>query len=57
MLLADQAIPVHTDLTDVYGTFGSSLNHAERWNELTEEFIKRFGHPPAYIIRAPGRVK
>ncbi|KAF9446160.1 galactokinase gal [Macrolepiota fuliginosa MF-IS2] len=56
MLLADQPIPVYTNLTDLYGSFGSSLNHAVRWNELTEEFKSRFGRPPTYIVRAPGRV-
>ena len=28
-----------------------------RYVKLTEEFEKRFGHKPAYIARAPGRVK
>ncbi|KAF5359765.1 hypothetical protein D9756_003587 [Leucocoprinus leucothites] len=56
MLLADQPIPVYTDLTSLYGSLGSSLNHAERWDALTREFTQRFGRPPAYIARAPGRV-
>jgi hypothetical protein len=57
MLLADQPIPVYTDLSSLYGSLGSSLNHAERWDALTREFTERFGHPPTYIARAPGRVK
>ncbi|KXN86753.1 Galactokinase [Leucoagaricus sp. SymC.cos] len=56
MLLADQPIPVYTDLTSLYGTLGSSLSHAERWDDLTRQFTERFGHPPTYIARAPGRV-
>ncbi|KAJ3560395.1 hypothetical protein NP233_g10869 [Leucocoprinus birnbaumii] len=56
MLLADQPIPVYTDLASLYGSLGSSLNHAERWDTLTREFTQRFGRPPAYITRAPGRV-
>jgi len=57
MLLADQPIPVYTDLSTLYGSLGSSLNHAERWDTLVREFTHRFGRPPTYIARAPGRVK
>jgi len=57
MLLADQPIPVYTDLSTLYGSLGSSLNHADRWDTLVREFTHRFGRPPAYIARAPGRVK
>lgn len=57
MRLADQSIPVYTNLTDLYGSLGSSVNHAERWDNLAKEFEKRFGRPPAYITRAPGRIK
>lgn len=57
MLLADQPIPVYTDLSSLCGSLGSSLNHAERWHALAREFTQRFGRPPAYIARAPGRVK
>ncbi|XP_006459627.1 hypothetical protein AGABI2DRAFT_65690 [Agaricus bisporus var. bisporus H97] len=56
MRLADQSIPVYTNLTDLYGSLGSSVNHAERWDNLAKEFEKRFGRPPAYITRAPGRI-
>ncbi|KAJ7832193.1 ribosomal protein S5 domain 2-type protein [Mycena leptocephala] len=51
-----QPIPVFTNLKDLYASLGTSLNHAERWNNLAEEFEKRFGKPPTYIARAPGRV-
>jgi hypothetical protein len=54
---AQEAIPVFTNLTDLYASLGTSLNHAERWNNLAEEFEKRFGKQPTYIARAPGRVK
>ena len=57
MLLADQPIPVYTDLSTLYSSLGSSLNHAERWDTLVREFTHRFGRPPTYIARAPGRVK
>ncbi|KAJ7157613.1 Galactokinase [Mycena crocata] len=53
---AQEGIPVYTNLSDLYGSLGTSLNHAERWNNLAEEFETRFGKKPAYIVRAPGRV-
>jgi len=56
-MAAQQPIPVYTNLADLYGNLGTTLNHAERWNHLAEEFQKRFGRKPAYIARAPGRVK
>ncbi|THV05088.1 galactokinase gal [Dendrothele bispora CBS 962.96] len=55
-MAAQQPIPVYTNLADLYGNLGTTLNHAERWNHLAEEFQKRFGRKPAYIARAPGRV-
>lgn len=54
---AQEAIPVYTNLKDLYANLGTSLNHAERWNNLAEEFEARFGKKPKYIARAPGRVK
>lgn len=53
----DQPIPVYTNLADLYENLGTSVNHAQRWDDLTVEFTKRFGRKPAYIVRAPGRVK
>ncbi|KAF5366073.1 hypothetical protein D9757_012374 [Collybiopsis confluens] len=53
---ASEPIPVYTNLTDLYGSLGTSLNHAEKWNSVAEEFQRRFGRKPAYIARAPGRV-
>lgn len=32
------------------------LHHSERWTHLAAEFRARFGRPPAFIARAPGRV-
>ncbi|KAJ6561760.1 galactokinase gal [Mycena capillaripes] len=53
---AQEAVPVYTNLKDLYASLGTSLNHAERWSNLAEEFEKRFGKQPTYIARAPGRV-
>ncbi|KAJ4483360.1 Galactokinase [Lentinula aciculospora] len=55
-MAAEQPIPVYTNLTDLYGSLGTSLNHADKWNKIAEEFQRRFGQKPAYIARAPGRV-
>ncbi|KAH7874755.1 galactokinase gal [Lentinula edodes] len=55
-MAAEQPIPVYTNLSDLYGSLGTSLNHAEKWNSIAEEFQQRFGRKPAYIARAPGRV-
>ncbi|GLB40690.1 putative galactokinase galactose-binding signature [Lyophyllum shimeji] len=55
-MAAERPIPVYTNLADLYSNLGASLNHAVRWNNLAEEFQKRFGRKPAYIARAPGRV-
>ncbi|KAG5644181.1 hypothetical protein DXG03_009022 [Asterophora parasitica] len=55
-MAAERPIPVYTNLTDLYNNLGTSLNHAVRWNNLAEEFQRRFGRKPAYIVRAPGRV-
>ncbi|KAJ7472672.1 Galactokinase [Mycena latifolia] len=52
---AQEPIPTYTNLTDLYASLGTSLNHAERWTTLAEEFETRFGRKPAYIARAPGR--
>lgn len=56
-MAAEEPIPVYTNLNDLYGSLGTSLNHAEKWNNIAEEFQRRFGRQPAYIARAPGRVK
>ncbi|KAJ7167511.1 Galactokinase [Mycena filopes] len=53
---AQEAIPVYTNLKDLYASLGTSLNHAERWANLAAEFETRFGKKPTYIARAPGRV-
>ncbi|KAJ3766113.1 Galactokinase [Lentinula raphanica] len=55
-MAAEQPIPVYTNLSDLYGSLGTSLNHAEKWNSVAEEFQRRFGRTSAYIARAPGRV-
>jgi galactokinase len=33
-----------------------AIAHSERWENLADEFVKRYGHPPTFIARAPGRV-
>ncbi|KII85252.1 hypothetical protein PLICRDRAFT_337456 [Plicaturopsis crispa FD-325 SS-3] len=61
-MAAQASIPIFTNLNELYQNLGTSLNHAsvsphsERWNNLTEEYVKRFGRKPTYIARAPGRV-
>jgi galactokinase len=55
-MIAEQSIPVYTTLSDVFGSLTTSLEHVTRWNNLAEEFEKRFGRKPTYIARAPGRV-
>ncbi|KAF8972142.1 galactokinase gal [Flammula alnicola] len=55
-MISEQAIPVYKTLPDVFGSLEASLPHAKRWNDLAEQFEKRFGRKPAYIARAPGRV-
>jgi galactokinase/N-acetylgalactosamine kinase len=55
--IAKQTISIYTALSDVFGSLEASLPHSKRWNSLAEEFVKRFEKPPAYIVRAPGRVK
>lgn len=56
-MAAQEPIPVYTQLNDLYRNLGTTVDHATRWNTLAEEFEKRFGRKPAYIARAPGRVK
>ncbi|KAG7451452.1 galactokinase gal [Guyanagaster necrorhizus] len=56
-MAALEPIPVFTQLNDLYGNLGTTIDHAANWNTLAEEFQKRFGKKPAYIARAPGRVK
>lgn len=56
-MAAQEPIPIFTNLTDLYANLGTSLDHVARWNNLAEEFEKRFGRKPLYIARAPGRVK
>ena len=56
-MTAEQSIPIYTTLNDVFGSLTASLEHASRWNNLAEEFEKRFGRKPTYIARAPGRIK
>ncbi|KAH7913500.1 ribosomal protein S5 domain 2-type protein [Hygrophoropsis aurantiaca] len=55
-MAASLPIPIFTNLQDLYQNLGTSLNHAERWDNLAKEFVSRFGRKPAYIARAPGRV-
>ncbi|KAJ2932504.1 hypothetical protein H1R20_g4582, partial [Candolleomyces eurysporus] len=55
-MIAHQDIPVYTNLNDVFGSLGASLQNVERWNGLAEEFERRYGRKPKYIARAPGRV-
>jgi hypothetical protein len=56
-MIAEEPIPVYTALADVFGGLEASLRHGKRWNGLAEQFEQRFGRKPAFIARAPGRVK
>lgn len=56
-MFADEPVPIYGTLSDVFGTVQASLPHGKRWNDLAEQFELRFGRKPAYIVRAPGRVK
>ncbi|KAH9921854.1 ribosomal protein S5 domain 2-type protein, partial [Fomitopsis serialis] len=55
-MAAQLPIPVFTSLTDVLGDLQTASAQATRWNDVVDEFEKRFGKKPAYIARAPGRV-
>ncbi|KAK2459880.1 hypothetical protein APHAL10511_008080 [Amanita phalloides] len=55
-MAAEQPVPVYTNLQDLYGSLGTSLDHITRWDNLAKEFQERFGKKPTYIARAPGRV-
>ena len=50
-------IPIYTSLSELYDNLGTAASHGPRWNNLIDEFEKRFGGKPKYIARAPGRVK
>jgi len=56
MFAEQQSIPAYTTLSDVFGSLTASLEHVSRWNNLAEQFEKRFGRKPTYIARAPGRI-
>lgn len=64
--LADQPIPVYTNLSDALGPGYNNkdeselsihaLKEIERYASLADEFKRRFGRAPRWIVRAPGRV-
>ena len=56
-MAAQQPISVYNNLRDLYANLGTSLDNAVRWDHLAKEFERRYGRKPAYIARAPGRVK
>ncbi|EIM91604.1 Galactokinase [Stereum hirsutum FP-91666 SS1] len=55
-MAAQLSIPIYTSLDKLYNDLGTAANHATRWNNLAQEFEKRYGRKPKYIARAPGRV-
>ncbi|KZT67489.1 Galactokinase [Daedalea quercina L-15889] len=55
-MAAELPIPIFTTLNDALGDLQTAAVQASRWNDVAEEFEKRFGKKPAYIARAPGRV-
>ncbi|KAG9314775.1 GHMP kinase [Chiua virens] len=54
IMAATLPIPVYTDLEQVYQNLGTSLKHAERWDNLAKEFEAKFGRS-ASIHRACAR--
>ncbi|EPT05481.1 hypothetical protein FOMPIDRAFT_1021304 [Fomitopsis schrenkii] len=55
-MAAQLPIPIYTTLSDALGDVQTASVQASRWNDVVQEFEKRFGKKPAYIARAPGRV-
>ncbi|RPD72427.1 Galactokinase [Lentinus tigrinus ALCF2SS1-7] len=55
-MAAQLPIPVYTSLDQAMPDLQTAAVQAVRYNNLVEEFEKRFEHKPSYIARAPGRV-
>ncbi|KAL4245588.1 Galactokinase [Abortiporus biennis] len=55
-MAAELPVPVYTSLDQAFPEFGVAVHEGGRYNELAQEFERRYGHLPTYIARAPGRV-
>ncbi|KAF7793755.1 hypothetical protein EIP86_004874 [Pleurotus ostreatoroseus] len=55
-MAADLPVPIFTKLEEAHPDPVIATRESGRWNELANAFQSRFGHPPTYIARAPGRV-
>ncbi|KZS92424.1 Galactokinase [Sistotremastrum niveocremeum HHB9708] len=53
---AHAPIPTVTSLDEIYDNVETISAQSGRWNNLIDEFEKRFGRKPTHIARAPGRV-
>ncbi|GJE89761.1 galactokinase [Phanerochaete sordida] len=54
--MADDPVPIFTTVLDAHPLPAIAAREAARFDALAAEFTRRFGHAPAYIARAPGRV-
>ncbi|PVU97442.1 hypothetical protein BB561_000547 [Smittium simulii] len=52
--MSSDIVPLATSASDIYS--GQFDEHQARFQQLSEEFTRIYGTPPAYIARAPGRV-
>ncbi|OBZ66310.1 Galactokinase [Grifola frondosa] len=55
-MAAQLPIPVYTALSEAFPDLATAAEQAVRFNDVAQEFERRFGHKPTYIARAPGRV-
>ena len=51
----DKAIPINTSLADLYPA-DALPTEEKRWANLRSKFESKFGHPPLFVARSPGRV-
>ncbi|KIP05414.1 hypothetical protein PHLGIDRAFT_30927 [Phlebiopsis gigantea 11061_1 CR5-6] len=54
--MATEPVPIFTSVIDAHPIPAIATREAARFDALVSEFTQRFGHKPAYIARAPGRV-
>ncbi|KAI0760990.1 galactokinase gal [Trametes elegans] len=55
-MAAELPIPVFASLDKALTDLETAAAQAVRYNDVAQEYEKRFGHKPSYIARAPGRV-
>jgi galactokinase len=54
--MTSDAVPVVRDLAEIYSADALQAER-KRWNELAYAFETAYGAGPAWIARAPGRVR